>query len=50
MGENPQQTKCQAVYLAEKPEKVNPRELIQLGENMILATVAFQSIPKSRAH
>ena len=47
---NPKQTKCQAVYLAEKPEKVNPRELIQLGENMKLATVAFQSIPKSRAH
>lgn len=50
MGENPKQTKCQAVYLAEKPEKVNPRELIQLGENMKLATVVFQSIPKSRAH
>lgn len=47
---NPKQTKCQAVYLAEKPEKVNPGELIQLGENMKLATVAFQNIPKSRAH
>ena len=31
-------------------EKINPRELIQLGENMKLATVAFQSSQKSRAH
>lgn len=51
MGEKSQTDKiCQAVYLAEKPEKVNPGELIQLGENMKLATVAFQNIPKCRAH
>lgn len=30
-------------------DKVNPRELIQLSENMKLATVALESRPKSRA-
>lgn len=46
LGEKkPKQTKCQVVCLS---DKVNPRYLIQLSENMKLATVAFKSRQKSR--